>query len=219
MIRKNIKHIYLRVDPEKKKIRVSAPIDVDQETIDQAISSKSKWVERQIENAKSVKSEPRKQYVTGDLLLFKGKAYVLHVNYHGRRATVNVEGNHRICLTVKPGQGRDGRKKAITNWFRTQLKQSINEIIVRWQPVVGVSVNEFRVRKMRTRWGSCNIRDRRIWLNLALVKLAEPFLEYVVVHEMVHLLERRHNDRFMGFMDQFIPGWRSLKKEMDMYRL
>lgn len=219
VIRKNIKHIYFRVDPEKKKIRVSVPFHVDPETINSVISSKSDWLHRQINSAVTVKIQTPKQYVTGDLLLFKGREYVLHVNHHGSRSKVLVKGDNRICLTVRPNQDAGGREKIVTNWYRKQLKQSIGKIIIRWQPFIGVTVNEFGVKKMRTRWGSCNIRDRRIWLNFVLIKFAEPFLEYVVVHEMVHLLERRHSVRFKGFMDQFIPDWRSLKREMDMFRL
>jgi len=109
--------------------------------------------------------------------------------------------------------------KTVTTGEKVLFKESIGRHIARWQPVMGVKVNEYGVRKMKTRWGSCNINAGRIWLNFALIKLTDPFLEYVIVHEMVHLLERKHNTRFKGFMDQFIPDWRKLKKELDLFSL
>lgn len=135
------------------------------------------------------------------------------------RPKVFIAGDNRIELYVKPGSDILDREKIITAWYRHELKQSIAGFIDKWQSVMGVTVNEYNVRKMKTRWGSCNINARRIWLNLALIQLAAPFLEYVVVHEMAHLLERKHNARFNGFMDKFIPDWRNLKKEMNRFQL
>ncbi len=109
--------------------------------------------------------------------------------------------------------------KIVTTGEKRLFKESIGRHIVRWQPEMGVKVNEYRIRKMKTRWGSCNVTAGRIWLNLALIKLPDPFLEYVIVHEMVHLLERKHTARFKRFMDQFIPDWRKLKTELDLFGL
>ena len=109
--------------------------------------------------------------------------------------------------------------KIIIAFYRKELKRSIGIYVAKWQPLMGVIVNEFNVRIMKTRWGSCNTNAKRIWLNLALVKCADCFIEYVVVHEMVHLLERNHNTRFKGFMDKFIPDWKRLKKELNQFSL
>ncbi len=105
------------------------------------------------------------------------------------------------------------------NWYRKQLKPRIARFIESWEPVLGVSIDQFGVRKMKTRWGSCNIGAKRIWLNLALIKYPEKYLEYVVVHEMIHLIERGHNQRFKSLMDRFVPNWRQLKKELNLIDL
>ncbi len=112
-----------------------------------------------------------------------------------------------------------GREALLDDWCRKEIKKSILLILEKWQPLIGVRIRQFGVRKMKTRWGSCNINAARIWLNLKLIHLPPQFLEYVTVHEMVHLLERGHNARFKGFMDRFIPDWRNLKKELGKFSL
>ncbi|MBU1342704.1 MAG: M48 family metallopeptidase [Proteobacteria bacterium] len=219
IIKKKIKHIYFRIDPSKKKIMVSAPDRIDPETLNKAIESKKDWIFKQVKKNKVVRPDPVKAYVTGEQLLFKGESYDLHVLYQKTHPMVFITEKHRIQLIVPCGNDVYDREKMILGWYRKELKQSIKINIARWEPLIGVKVNDFGVRKMKTRWGSCNTTAGRIWLNLALIKLADPFLEYVIVHEMVHLLERRHNTRFKAFMDQFIPDWRNLKKELNRFAL
>ncbi len=216
IVKKKIKHIYFRVYPSKEKIIVSIPVDLDPDTLNRAIISKSDWLNKQVKKGGVSEPKPIKTYITGDKIFFKGERYFLSVKYQRTGSKVCIK---RIDLFVKPGSDGYDRQKIIVGWYRKELKQSIEKLIAKWQPQIGVRVNDFGVKKMKTRWGSCNIIAKRIWLNLALVKLAEPFLEYVIVHEMVHLLERRHNVRFKGFMDRFIPEWRTLKKELDLFGL
>lgn len=104
-------------------------------------------------------------------------------------------------------------------WYRQQLKVILPDLIAKWEPVIGVQISSFGVKKMRTKWGSCNISARRIWLNVELAKKPQHCLEYIVVHEMVHLLEKHHNARFIGFMDQFLPQWRTYRDELNRYPL
>lgn len=219
ILRKKIKHIYFRVYPSKKKIVVSAPVYIDPETLNRAILSKSAWLKEQIKKGAATKPDSVKSYITGEEIRFKGDVYSLNVRQRQARPDVCVTGDGCIDLMVKPGHDVNARKKVIHTWYRKELKRSTGKLIKKWQPIMGVTVNEFNVRKMKTRWGSCNIRAKRIWLNFALIKLAEPFLEYVIVHEMAHLLERKHNARFKGLMDQFIPEWRQLKKELNLFIL
>ena len=219
IVKKKIKHIYFRVYPSKEKIIVSAPIDIDPETLNRVILSKSGWLNKQVKKSTVLKPKLVKTYITGEEVLFKGERYLLLVKYQNKGSKVCITSDKRIDLFVKPGSDGYDRQKIIVEWYRKELKQSIKGLIAKWQPQIGVTVNDFGVKKMKTRWGSCNIIAKRIWLNLALIQLAEPFLEYVVVHEMVHLLERKHNGRFKGFMDRFIPDWRRLKKELDLFGL
>lgn len=114
---------------------------------------------------------------------------------------------------------KEKREAVLFQWYRQQLKQEIPVLIAKWEPVVGVSISSWGIKKMRTKWGSCNISAKRIWLNVELAKKPSHCLEYIVVHEMVHLLERHHNARFIGFMDQFLPQWRSYREELNRYPL
>jgi len=191
---------------------------MDEETLDNIIFSRLDWLKDQVKKAPIADPDPVKTYTTGEELLFKGNRCFLYV-HQGNRSRVLVSGENQIHLVVKPGTDVYQREKLIHAWYRKELKQSIAMVVAKWQPRMGVVVNEFNVRKMKTRWGSCNINARRIWLNLALIKLADPFLEYVTVHEMVHLLEKNHNARFKNFMDQFIPDWKKFKKQMNQVRL
>ncbi len=202
-----------------EKIIVSAPVHIDPEILNRAIFSKSAWLKEQVKKGAATKPDPVTSYTTGEKLLFKGDVYSLCVNQGVMQPKVCITGDFRIDLLVKPGSDTCVKKKIIDNWDRKELKRSIGKLVEKWQPVMGVTVNEFNVRKMKTRWGSCNIKAKRIWLNFALIKLAEPFLEYVIVHEMAHLLERKHNARFKGLMDQFIPEWRRLKKQLNLFVL
>ncbi len=120
-----------------------------------------------------------------------------------------------MILQVRPGTTRDKRQQILNDWYRRYMKEIIPDLIQKWEPTIGVRVNDWGVKKMKTRWGSCNIRDRRIWLNLDLAKKPPHCLEYVLVHEMVHLLERHHNDRFKSFMDQFLPQWRLYRDDLN----
>jgi len=219
VIKKKIKNIYFRVYPSKGKIIVSAPFSIDSETLNKAILSKSDWLNKQVKKAAIAKPEPIKTYITGEKLLFKGEIYSLYVDYRHTGPRVAKTFDKVIHLKVKPGTDFPQREKIIISWYRKELKRSIGMYIDKWQPRIGVTVNEFNVRKMKTRWGSCNVNAKRIWLNLALIKCAEKFLEYVIVHEMIHLLERKHNARFKSLMDRFIPDWKRLKKELNRFSL
>jgi predicted metal-dependent hydrolase len=114
---------------------------------------------------------------------------------------------------VPPGTGRERREAVLHRWYRRRLREQIPELIAKWEPIVGVKVAAWGIKRMKTRWGTCNISDRRIWVNLELAKKPSACLEYIIVHEMVHLLERHHTDRFRDHMDRFMPQWR-LQKEV-----
>ena len=103
----------------------------------------------------------------------------------------------------------------MTEWYRKELRELIPPLIAKWEPILGVRVNEFGIKKMKTRWGSCNPEVKRIWLNLELAKKSPTCIEYVLVHEMAHLLERSHNETFVAYMDKFLPNWRAIKAELN----
>jgi predicted metal-dependent hydrolase len=139
----------------------------------------------------------------------------LNVLQHAGPNRVSINGNSELRMQVRPGADRDKRESVLTEWYRRQLKALIPDLIAEWQPVLGVEVADWGVKKMKTKWGSCNTRDRRVWLNLELAKKPPRCLEYVLVHELAHLLESHHNGRFKALMDQFMPRWRLHRDELN----
>ena len=118
-------------------------------------------------------------------------------------------------LYVRPGHTKEKRERIVSQWYREELKRLIPEYIEKWEDTIGVTVNEWGIKLMKTKWGTCNEQDKRIWINLELAKKNPRCLEYIIVHEMVHLLERHHNDRFKAYMDEFLPNWKSIRDELN----
>ncbi len=215
IIKKPIRHFYFRVVPAHKKIVISCPVAADNRSVDQAIQSKTDWIHRQVHQARSLPVKPVFSYVTGEIHLYRGTPCVLLVKPTQSRQRVRVSGENELVMYVRSGIGPEKRKALLQDWYRDCLQRIAGRMCDHWEPVVGVTVNQVRVRKMKTRWGSCNINAARIWLNLDLIRLSSQYLEYVLVHEMVHLLERCHNQRFYAHMDRLMPGWSFLKKSLD----
>ena len=205
--RKPIKNLNLKVNARTGEVRVSSPSRLPDEAIVNFIRSKIVWIDKHLAKKDQFTVAPEYVYVTGEQHLFRGDTYTLEVVEGVGKASVFVE-DGIIKLHTKPGSDVAKRTQVLDSWYRQYLKDEIPKLISKWEPIMGVKVSEFGVKKMKTRWGTCAIRARRIWLNLELAKYAPEVLEYIVVHEMVHLLERLHNARFHAFMDQFLPDWR-----------
>ncbi len=219
IIKKPIKHIYFKVYPQTKKIVISAPLRISSDDLNRAFLSKKQWLDKQISKKIIPKPALNKTFSHNETILFMGKAYPVKVIYKSCSPKVIKHNDEFIQLFVRPGTKTIQIQSIIDTWYRYEIKKAINSIIYKWEPVLGVRINEFRVKKMRTRWGSCNIVARRIWLNFHLIKLDEKFLEYVVVHEMIHLLEKKHNARFKHLMSKFIPQWPDLKQQLNLHAL
>ncbi len=206
--RKAIKNLHVGVYPPYGKVRVAAPPHLDDEAVRLAIVSRLSWIRRQQESfARQVRQSVR-EVVTGESHYFAGKRYRLNVLEHPGSSRVQITNNRTLELRVAPGTARDARQRVLDRWCRDQLKSRIPSLLNHWEPLLGVKLVDCRVKRMKTRWGSCNIEARRVWLNLELAKKAPACLEYILVHEMVHLLERHHSDRFRKLMDHFMPDWR-----------
>jgi predicted metal-dependent hydrolase len=213
--RKEIRHLYIRVDRIDGRVRVSAPRGMSDDAIRDAVRRNHDWIARRRESATSRESPARLELVTGDPVPVLGDQVHLYVRESntGRRS-VHLDAEGRLAMHIAPGSTRETRATLLDDWYRRQLRDRIPVLIKAWEPEMGVSVAEWGVKRMRTRWGSCNPRARRIWLSLELARRPVACLEYVVVHEMVHLLERGHNRRFYAFMDQFLPDWRLARAEL-----
>lgn len=161
------------------------------------------------------KRQPEKDFVSGESHYFLGTSYLLNVVETTKKQHAEIRISKYIDLYVRPDCSKEKREKVLSEWYRENLKSIIPEYIIKWEKVMGVKVNDFGIKLMKTRWGTCNVRDKRIWINLELAKKNPRCIEYVVVHEMVHLLERSHNDIFKGYMSKFLPNWKSIKDELN----
>jgi len=209
--RKPIKNLHLAVHPPDGRVRVSAPEYMGSDAIRLAVINKLSWIRRQQQRFRDQPRQSQREMVSGESHYYQGQRYLLQVVEEDAPPGVQILNHRTMLLRVRPGSDRDKREAVLYAWYRAQLKEQIPPLIDKWEPVIGVEVAEWGVKRMKTRWGSCNIEARRIWLNLELVKKPPVCLEYVLVHEMVHLLERHHNDRFQALMTQFMPNWRNYR--------
>jgi len=215
VIRKNIKHLYFAVYPPNGRVRVSVPLRFDEEAVRKAVTAKLPWIKRQQAKFEGWEKLSPLAYVSRENHYFQGQRYLLNVIYHDGPPNVVIHNNATLDLFVRTGSDARKRERALIAWYRQQLKEAIPPLIAKWEPVIGENVAEWGVKRMKTRWGSCNIKARRIWLNLELIKKPVHCLEYIIVHEMVHLLERLHTDRFVTYMDEFMPQWRHFQDELN----
>jgi hypothetical protein len=216
LTKKNIKNVYLSVHPPDGRVKISAPYRMNMDSIRLFVISKISWIKRQQSKFKNQERQPEREYVSGESHYFLGQRYLLNVIYTNKRKQgVEIRNKRYIDLYVRENTPKYLRERVMIEWYRKKLKELIPPLIAKWEPIIGVKVKEFGVKRMKTRWGTCNPKAKRIWLNLELAKKSPTCLEYVVVHEMVHLLERHHNERFKAYMDKFIPNWRAVKAELN----
>lgn len=212
--RKRVKNINMRVYPASGRVRITAPHYVKSDYLEQFALQKLPWIQKHLANYRQRPVKEKLKFVNGEKHLFQGEEFELQIQELNRKPAVEIRNNF-LVMSVRPGSPESKKESILNEWYRNQLKKEIPKIIEKYEPVMGVSVNEFGVKRMKTRWGTCNIRARRIWLSLELAKKSPDCLEYVVVHEMVHLLERLHNARFHAFMDEFMPEWRAVKAKLN----
>ena len=208
ILRKPIKNMHLRIYPPDGQVRVSAPLRLSLQHIRTQLESKRTWLHTQRARlqAQPIISEPLMQ--TGESHYFLGHAYTLIVTNCRAPTPVTLKDNELI-LSTTPHSTAVEKQALLKQWYRTQMQLLVPDLIEKWQPLMGVNVAAWGSKTMKSRWGSCNTRARRIWLNLVLMQKPIVCLEYVLVHEMVHLLEASHNARFYYFMDKFMPEWRT----------
>jgi predicted metal-dependent hydrolase len=215
IVRKDIKNLHLGVYPPSGRVRVAAPLLLKDDAVRLAIVSKLGWIRRQKAKFESQPRQSAREMVTGETHYLFGRRYRLRVVPQQSWAKIEIRNKSIIELQVRPGTSVEYREGALHEWYRDQLKLLIPPLLEKWEARLGVKVKEWGIRKMRTKWGTCNEKASRIWLNLELAKKPEHCLEYVLVHELVHLLERHHNDRFIAIMDKCLPNWRALKHELN----
>lgn len=216
--KKNIKNMYIRVLPPDGIVLITAPQTASDDAIRMFAVSRISWIKKQKQNFENQARQTKRQYVTGECYYVWGQRYRLDVQYSNIRNAVFIAGG-RLILQVRPESTPEQRERVLNDWYREQLKHKLPEVIQKCEQIVGVQASEWKIKNMRTKWGSCNIDKKRIWLNLQLAKKTSECLDYVVTHELVHLLERSHNDRFQKYMDTFYPDWRVVKETLNQQML
>ena len=215
VVRKRIKHLHLSVHPPEGGVRVAAPLQVDDEAVRLAVITRLAWIKRQQRKFLTQVRLPERQYVSGESHYYLGRRYRLNTVYaDGRERVVRRNGSF-IDLYVGEGASAARRERLLIEWYRKELKALIPPLLEKWAQRMGLEVPTWGVKRMKTKWGTCNAKARRIWLNLELMKKPQLCLEYVIVHELVHLLERHHSDRFHALMDKYMPQWRTYRDELN----
>lgn len=215
VLHKNVKNLNLRVDTAQQRVRLSVPKRIPDQAVFEFIEQKMPWIKRHLKRKRSLKKKPSLNFESGEYHFLWGKEYMLKVVEAEKPPRVHIEPSGTLILQVRPGATKAKRASVLKEFRREQIKEAIPKLIDKWEATMGVDVWDYGVKQMKTRWGTCNIRDHRIWLNLELAKKRPELLEYVVIHEMVHLLERLHNKRFYAHMSRFLPQWKKLKDELN----
>lgn len=213
--RKDIKNVHLSVHPPAGRVRLAVPEDMDEEAIRLFVISKLAWIKKQRKQFKLQERQSAREFVSGESHYFLGSRYLMNVIESSEKQRVELRNKKYMDLYVRPDSTREQREKVVNEWYRTELKQMVPQYIEKWEDIMGVAVEDWGIRLMRTKWGTCNESARRIWLNLELAKKNPRCLEYIIVHEMVHFLERNHNERFKAYMDQYLPNWRGFRAELN----
>lgn len=214
LIRKNIKNMHLYVLRPDGKVRITVPAKLSEEKIREFILSKLDWIYQQQER---IKNEPKKipmTYSHEETLYIFGKPYSLEVIISKKTREFVFSGG-RAILYDKKGSTKEQREKAVNEGLRSALKLKIEELLPKWEKITGLHPSSYQTKKMKSRWGTCNVRTKKIWLNLELAHKKEECIEYVILHEICHLKVANHGNDFIALMDRYMPQWRDLKKELN----
>ncbi|MBK9381487.1 MAG: M48 family metallopeptidase [Chitinophagaceae bacterium] len=215
IVRKDIKNMHLAVYPPYGRIRLAAPYKTDGDVVRLFAVSKLGWIKKNIKNFKEQPRETPREYVPGETHYYRGKRYLLRVLVADGPQLVKVGGTRYIVIKVRPSSTLESRAQLLKEWYRAQLKKELPALIEKWERVIGVKCNSWGVKQMKTKWGSCTNSSKRIWLNLELAKKPSICLEFIVCHELIHLLERNHNERFVSMMNKHMPKWRQYREVLN----
>jgi len=215
IVRKDIKNMHLAVYPPTGRVRIATPLNVTDEAVRLFAISKIAWIRKHQRHFKAQDRQSPRKYKQRESHYFQGKRFLLRITEKDSPPKVEIKTKTYIDLSVRPNSTIEQMQIILNEWYRKELKKLIPEIIEKWEKKIGVSVSEWHVKQMKTKWGTCNIEEKRIWINLELAKKPIHCLEYIIVHEMIHFIERHHNERFMVLMDKYIPQWKFFKEELN----
>ena len=214
---KDIKNIHLTVYPPDCRVHISAPLSMPKDSIRLYIISKLEWIHKRIEMIKNQARQTDREYVSGENHYYKGIRYLLNVVYQQSPPAVAISGTQYINLYAREGSSVEKREEILREWYRSELKNTLKPLVEKWEDILQVQVRHWEVKQMKTLWGSCNHKTQRIIFNLELIKKPTHCIEYIVAHEIAHLMERLHNSCFTAILDTHIPNWRLLKNELNEF--
>ena len=215
IVRKDIKNIHLGVYPPDGRIRVSVPLATSDETLRIFLITKSSWIKKQKGIFSKQERQTKREYVSGESHYIFGKKYQLTVKNSEAKQEIKITKKKSIELTVKSKTTIYQKQVMFEKFYRGELEKIIPKLLEKWEKKVGVKVKEVRIKKMKTKWGTCNTKDKRIWLNLELAKQPFHCIDYLFVHELVHFKERKHSERFLQLLEKAYPKWRQSKEELN----
>lgn len=219
IVRKPIKNLHLSVLPPAGRVRVTAPENMKDDAIRTLLALRLPWIKKQQAKFAGQERQTKRDYVSAESHYFFGRRYRLELVYKDAAPAVFLKGKNKIILQVRPNSPVEKRKEVMMEWYRKQLYPSVEDLIAKWQRKIGAGPTHWGIKQMKTRWGTCNHKRGRILINLELAKKPIPCIEYVVVHELLHLIERKHNDNFVNLMTKYIPKWRDIKEELNRFML
>jgi predicted metal-dependent hydrolase len=214
VVLKDIKNVHLSVYPPTGRVRISAPKRMSIDTIRVFAISKLDWIKQQQTKLQKQERETPRDYLDRESHYVWGKRYLLKVIEADDAPCVELK-HSRMILKVRPGTSQEKKQAVVEGWYREQVKQAAPPLLARWEPLVGVKVERFFVQRMKTKWGGCSPLTRSLRLNTDLAKKPRQCIEYIVVHELVHLVEPTHNARFVALMDRLMPQWRFCREQLN----
>ncbi|NLK13139.1 MAG: M48 family metallopeptidase [Spirochaetales bacterium] len=211
--KKDIKNMHLYVKPPNGSVMVSAPLTISDEAIERFVRTKVSWIKKQIAKFDNQSRQSEREYVSGETLFVWGKQYYLQIEY-GNKNSIVLSGDKAV-LTVRKGSTADQRENLVREWYRELLKTEIARLLPKWEKITDLKATGWQTKYMTTRWGTCNPKTGKIWINLQLAKKTPECLEYIILHELIHLVEKTHNERFVSLMDMYMPMWREVKATLN----
>lgn len=214
VIRKNIKNIHLAVYPPDARVRISAPLSYDDETIRLFAVSKWAWIKDNIEIVKKQTRIPPKEYISGESHYLFGKRYRFKF-VEGNKSSVEIKGVNYIIMTAKASTSRDSKQKLMDKWYREQLKTKLIKMLPKWEEKTGLYISGWKTKKMKTKWGTCNPKNKTLVFNSELAKYPTKNIEYIILHELSHLIEHTHNCNFIAHIEKYMPNWQSYRNDLN----
>lgn len=212
---KEIKNIHLTIYPPDARIHVSAPKAMPEDAIRLFLITKLPWIKQRVSQILNQNRQTPREYVSGENHYYRGRRYRLKVIHHNAPPKIEIKGNDFIVLYVRERTSEQRKAEIMKEWYRNELKEILPSLITKWEEILEVKVNSWQVKQMKTRWGSCNHKTHNVIFNLELIKKPFHCIEYIVVHELLHIKVRLHDEQYTNLLDRYLPNWRQIKDELN----